>query len=117
MKFSGNGASLDILGAKKKFNDFFGDSNSAQVTITPASLILLGDHTHYNDGVLVSVALDKYSIVVMRKRTDDKIILVDFNSDQVKKYSLQELETENEIKFRYIIDLIKALRDMKYIST
>lgn len=116
MRFSGNGASADIVEAKKKFQEIFGDSESAQITVTPASLILLGDHAHYNEGVLISVALNKYSIIVIRRRPDDKIILADVDSNNIIRLSLQETETEHEIKFKNIIQLIKVLRDGKYIS-
>ena len=36
--------------AEERFTKTFGEDNTKISTIAPASVILLGDHTHYNDG-------------------------------------------------------------------
>jgi galactokinase len=64
---------------KKRFGDNFGNTSGIIIKTTPASLILLGDHTHYNEGLLLSIASNRFSSIALRKR-DDKLIHVVNNS-------------------------------------
>lgn len=58
--------------AIEDFESKFGNAKKSTLIISPASLILLGDHTHYNDGILISCAIDCHTAVVLKKRDDEK---------------------------------------------
>ncbi|MCL4550845.1 MAG: hypothetical protein M1495_20010 [Bacteroidetes bacterium] len=48
----GNGTHQQILQVIQHFDNVFGDTTAAVLNVSPASLMLLGDHTHYNEGIL-----------------------------------------------------------------
>jgi len=58
--------------ALNSFSDKFGDTKKPTVILSPASLILLGDHTHYNDGLLISCAINAHTAVVISQREDEQ---------------------------------------------
>lgn len=101
--------------SKAKFEEIFGSLTGSVITITPVSLMLLGDHTHYNDGILLSVALDKYSIVVLRKRKDDKVNIVNILNGKRKEFSLNNIPDETDIDFKYCVGLVKSFKTSNLI--
>ena len=62
--------------AEEKFTKIFGEDNTKIVTVAPASIILLGDHTHYNDGNILTCSVDRYVCVVLGFSKDEKIYIV-----------------------------------------
>ncbi len=46
------------------------------VFTAPAGFILLGDHTHYTESILIGCALNTYSAIILNKRIDTKINLL-----------------------------------------
>lgn len=54
------------------FRKIFG-FNETNTIVCPGSLILLGDHTHYNDGIILSTAIDRYVVTSIKARVDKKI--------------------------------------------
>ena len=43
------------------------------VAVVPGRVNLMGDHTDYNDGMSLPMAIDRYTAVAMRKRDDGDI--------------------------------------------
>ncbi len=84
--------------------------------ISPASLILLGDHTHYNDGILISASIDKYWICIIKKRKDSEINLAGDESDVIAKMRLENLNAEDGGKFRLIKGLVQILKEDGLLS-
>src|SRR5690349_8035235 len=56
---------------KKLFN-----RTPAHVVRAPGRLELLGNHTDYNEGLVLSLAIDKYIELAVTPRTDGKIELI-----------------------------------------
>src|SRR6476619_2125637 len=56
---------------KKHFNH-----NPVHVVHAPGRLELLGNHTDYNDGLVMSIAVDRYISIASEPRNDGKIELV-----------------------------------------
>src|SRR6185437_4816956 len=61
--------------AKTLFKRHFGRTPS-QVVRAPGRLELLGNHTDYNEGLVLSLAVDKYIEFAVASRTDGKIEMV-----------------------------------------
>lgn len=117
MGFEGNGTQSEIIKVKSRFNAVFGDAGKSQTVITPASLILLGDHTHYNQGVILSAAINRYSIVQIRKR-DDKLVNIlsaDSPNNTTKTFSLTDIQNVDENQFKTLTCLIKLLHHDRLI--
>ncbi len=58
--------------ALDSFTAKFGKVEKPTVILSPASLILLGDHTHYNEGVLISCAINAHTAIVFSQREDEQ---------------------------------------------
>lgn len=78
--------------AQSLFKKHFG-SPAVHVIRAPGRLELLGNHTDYNEGLVLSLAVDKYVHIAVSPRTDGKIELVSsafpqpeiFWSDKIEK--------------------------------
>ncbi|HVV00632.1 MAG TPA: galactokinase family protein [Verrucomicrobiae bacterium] len=67
--------SLSITDATSLFKKHFGHV-PVHLVRAPGRLELLGNHTDYNEGLVMSVAVDKYTWIASEPRTDGKIELV-----------------------------------------
>jgi galactokinase len=83
--------SLDTSAVKHLFKKHFGHT-PAHVVWAPGRLELLGNHTDYNEGLVLSIAMDKYIYIAASPRTDGRIELV---SDA---FPLRELFWISELK-------------------
>lgn len=90
------------------FNNTFNSPEKPIVKIAPASIMLLGDHTQYNDGILLSAALRTYAKIILSPRGDsEKNVL--FNS---AVYQLNNGdEAESNWVLTYIAELIKNVEE------
>lgn len=104
-----NGEKKLIITSKKKFEEIYGDLKNTHIFLTPASLILLGDHTHYNDGILLCTTINKFSVVIARKRNDNKINLTDIEKGTSISFNLSEIDHSEDHHFRHHICLLKLL--------
>jgi len=66
---------LDTSAVKNFFRKQFGYT-PAQIVSAPGRLELLGNHTDYNEGLVMSVAVDRYVCIAASPRSDGKIELV-----------------------------------------
>lgn len=108
---SGNGGNLDLIQTTKIFTSLFGDPTNSVLNICPASIILLGDHTHYNDGILISACIDRYWTFLIKKRKDSEINLASYESMNITRLSLDQLEKDEGDSFRLLRGLIKILKE------
>lgn len=117
MKMSeSNGERSLISNLKTKFEEIYGQLTGSHLILTPGSLILLGDHTHYNDGILLSVALNRYSAIIIRKRNDDLINLYDLSEEYSIGFKINEIDDQTDYKFRHQLCLLKMLRDQELLK-
>ena len=65
----------ETLAAHALFKKHFGHA-PAQTVHAPGRLELLGNHTDYNDGLVMALAVDRYIIIAAEPRNDGKIELV-----------------------------------------
>jgi galactokinase len=85
-------ATNDVQEAQTLFKKHF-NQTAAHVVQAPGRLELLGNHTDYNDGLVMSLAVDRYILMASSPRTDGKIELVSsafpgreiFSADELKK--------------------------------
>jgi galactokinase len=85
-------ATNDVQEAQALFKKHFNQTPTHTVK-APGRLELLGNHTDYNDGLVMSLAVDKYIIIASSPRTDGKVELVSsafpgkeiFPSNELKK--------------------------------
>jgi galactokinase len=78
--------------AKKFFRETFGNS-PAQIAQAPGRLELLGNHTDYNEGLVMSIAVDRYVCMAASPRNDGKIELVSSAFPERETFFADRLET------------------------
>jgi galactokinase len=107
--YKGNELSSKIGHMKTLFENLYGKSPRMVVNISPASLILMGDHTHYNQGLLISTSIDRYWIFVINKRKDSIVNFISTESKDIVNFTI--FNSENGIKdsYRLLRGLIKIL--------
>lgn len=90
---------------KKAFNQA-----PAHVVSAPGRLELLGNHTDYNDGLVMSLAVDRYIIMASSPRTDGKVELVSSAFPGSEKFSVNELKKNSSAPWaNYIKGVLQQL--------
>lgn len=92
----------------KYFKQVFGDSKTIIQESANVNLILLGDHTHYNQGILISYVIDKRWLFAMRKRADDQIKISYYNSFSI--YDINLCDEDREVKYQILCGLLRLLK-------
>src|SRR5205809_7465571 len=80
----------DVREAQTVFKKHFGQT-PAHVVSAPGRLELLGNHTDYNGGLVMSLAVDRYIIMASSPREDGKIELVSSAFPGREIFSFNEL--------------------------
>lgn len=107
----GNGGNQNVIHTTKIFANLFGNTSNSVLSICPASVILLGDHTHYNDGILISASIDRYWTFLIRKRKDGEINLASTENASITSLRLDKLENDEDDSFRLLKGLIRILKE------
>lgn len=81
---------------KQRFKEIFGDNN-IRIFHSPGRVNLLGEHTDYNGGYVLPVALNVGTTVCIGKRDDSKIVLTATDLDE-----LVIAEIDNLLSYRNI---------------
>ena len=76
----------------------------------PGRANLIGEHTDYNDGFALPVALDQATYIAGRRR-DDRVVLRSLDLSGVVEIALDALEDEKEGWGRYPVAVARALVD------
>lgn len=108
---TGNGGNRNIIRATELFSSLFGDSSGSVLHISPASIILLGDHTHYNDGILISACIDRYWTFLVRKKKDYQINIASTDSNKITIIHLDNFDEQSDNSFGMIKGLLKILKE------
>ncbi|MBE0539862.1 MAG: galactokinase [Verrucomicrobia bacterium] len=77
----------------------------------PGRLEVLGNHTDYNDGLVMSVAVDKYIFIACAPRTDGKIELVSSAFPEPEKFWVTEFKSNPAARWAdYVKGVLAQLR-------
>ena len=73
---------------KEAFRELYG--RDAQVYRAPGRVNLIGEHTDYNDGFVMPVAIDRYVWAAIAPRADRKIVVHSSNFGRMVEFDLDE---------------------------
>jgi len=85
-----------------KIKEIFEQEFSHQPDIlvsAPGRVNLIGEHTDYNDGFVLPVAIDRNITIVAKKRNDRQVNLYSIDFDKRVEFSLDEIERSQGDKF------------------
>ncbi len=99
-----------MVEVQKVFKRRFGYTPT-HIVQAPGRLELLGNHTDYNEGLVMSLAVDKYVFMAASPRTDGKIELVSSAFPETEKFSISELKKDPAIPWAdYVKGVLLQLR-------
>jgi len=79
---------------RRKFRSLFGDE--PRIFRAPGRVNLIGDHTDYNDGFVLPMAVDLYVWVAIAPRTDARLVVHSINFNQTIQLALEDLSVHSE---------------------
>src|SRR5437870_1426468 len=82
-----------MLEVKEFFRKSFG-TNPARIVRAPGRLELLGNHTDYNGGLVMALAVDKYVFIGGSARKDAQIELVSTSFPERDLFYLDKIEKD-----------------------
>jgi galactokinase len=92
------------------FKRHFGQTH-AHVVQAPGRLELLGNHTDYNDGLVLSLAIDKYIQMAVAPRTDGKIELISSAFPEPEIFWLDKIAKNSAAPWaNYVKGVLEQLR-------
>lgn len=97
-----------------EFERFFGRHPSFVVR-APGRVNLIGEHTDYNDGFVLPIAIDRAVWIALRPTATQQVILHALNLKQSAEFSLDNIKHENQEWVEYIKGVAWALQQAGYL--
>ena len=95
------------------FESRFGEP-PAFVVRAPGRVNLIGEHTDYNDGFVLPMAIDRAVWIALRPRRDGQVNVVSIDLDQSATFSLAALRHEDAGWVEYLKGVAWALQEQGY---
>src|SRR4051812_547198 len=90
----------NTLALKAQFHQLFGEGGKVHVIRAPGRVNLIGEHTDYNDGFVLPMAIEPHVLLVCRSREDGKVRLASTHfPKQVVEFSVQQKIERSEPKW------------------
>ncbi len=98
------------------FTERFQDSTPFIVR-APGRVNLIGEHTDYNQGFVLPMAIEQAVWVAFRRRKDRQVIIHSLNFDETASFSLDDLKKEGNSWIEYIKGVAWAMQGAKMTLT
>lgn len=97
---------------RDKLQEVFGDSGQpVDVVKAPGRVNLIGEHTDYNDGFVLPVAVDREIVMAASPRDDDEVHLYAVDLDSKSSFSLERIERDPDASWsNYIRGVLLLLQ-------
>ncbi len=93
-----------------RFKKHFGHTPT-HVVAAPGRLEVLGNHTDYNHGLVMSVAVDKYIFIASSPRPDGRVELISSAFPEPEKFSVSDLKSNPAARWAdYVKGVLAQLR-------
>jgi galactokinase len=86
----------------------------AFVVRAPGRVNLIGEHTDYNDGFVMPMAIDRAMWIALRPRTDRRVVGFSLDLDQIVDFGLVSIDDERAGWGDYVKGVAWALQDAGY---
>jgi galactokinase len=81
------------------------------VVRAPGRVNLIGEHTDYNDGFVMPLAIDRAAWIAARPRNDSYVTLYSLDFEQMAEFSLDEIVKRENLWVEYIQGVAWALQE------
>src|SRR5262245_47487534 len=78
--------------ARQTFEYAFGAAAKPHIAVAPGRVNLIGEHTDYNDGFVLPMAIDRHVAVAFAPRSDGVVRAYSAHAGQTRELSLDALE-------------------------
>src|SRR5512136_1274218 len=96
----------------QEFESRFG-GRPAFIVRAPGRVNLIGEHTDYNDGFVLPMAIDRAIWIALRPRDDGHVLVYSLDFDQTAEFPLDRLEKDSGWA-EYIKGMAWALQQTNY---
>ncbi len=97
----------------QEFERRFGEK-PAHIVRAPGRVNLIGEHTDYNDGFVLPMAIDRAVWIALRPRDDRRVIVHSLDFDQTADFGLDNLHNNHSTWAEYVKGVAWALLDAGY---
>lgn len=95
--------------AARRFEEIFGEPPATLIR-APGRVNLIGEHTDYNDGFVLPMAIDRAVWIALRRRDDRRVILHSNDFGQTAGFHLDQLRPESAGWVEYIKGIAHVLQ-------
>lgn len=81
---------VDIQEVLSEFQNIFGSTDGVRLFRAPGRVNIIGEHTDYNDGFVLPIAIDLDTVVAARPREDFSIVTHSINKNEKGSFDLTE---------------------------
>ncbi|MCP4662474.1 MAG: galactokinase [bacterium] len=94
------------------FRDLFGEQDGLRIAVAPGRVNLIGEHTDYNDGWVLPMAIDRYVGVAFRARDDRRIRAHAIAFDETHEIRLDSPEPPgNRGWISYVVGMARVMAE------
>jgi galactokinase len=86
----------------------------AFVVRAPGRVNLIGEHTDYNDGFVLPLAIDRAAWIALQPHSDQSVIVHSLDNDQTVEFSLETMQNEEAGWAEYLKGVAWALQQAGY---
>ena len=100
--------------AKVVSEHFAAEFNEAPACIVraPGRVNLIGEHTDYNDGFVMPLAIDRATFIALRPRDDKRVLALSLDMDDRRQFALDDLRRPAEVDWiDYLIGVAWSLTE------
>lgn len=100
-----------IAQLRTAFSHAFGDARNTTITRAPGRVNIIGEHTDYNDGYVLPIAIDRSVLVAMRPNGSSIVNIQSVNYDQSASFDLDAEVLEADAQWlRYPFGVARVLQ-------
>ncbi|HYY57322.1 MAG TPA: galactokinase [Pyrinomonadaceae bacterium] len=81
---------VDLDELRTVFASVYGEGGEPRLFSAPGRVNLIGEHTDYNDGFVLPMAIDRETVVAARPRDDRRLRVYSLNLGELKEFDLDE---------------------------
>ncbi len=96
---------------KEKFREVFGEGGEPEIYRAPGRVNLIGEHTDYNDGLVLPIAIDLSTYGLFRVTDGAKIRIYSENLDKLEEIELSKLSQRRDDWTDYVCGVLSGFEE------